>query len=305
MDNPNTGSVDRPALAVALKRVVPFRYMKGDRENISHVWLEADGGFLTLIASDGYRMARATLEADWPNGQWLLDGESCRVFTLGLQDGEAPVSINEQFLSVGNRDLPVVGTRWVDYARIVEAAESGAKVSLILDRQAVQGFLARVQGDVVGLLASGAECRAYAARTINNKTGAMETLSNTVLPTRMVTGEGQAAFQVTYLKEALGHCAENLTFSFGPTAAGILECPDYWHGVMLVGAFPPLTIIPGPREVKVLAWIDDFLKSVRKGKVTAAFRMAAGGLAISWDPQPPATTVAFDGPNSPGYSEGS
>jgi hypothetical protein len=103
--------------------------------------------------------------------------------------------------------------------------------------------------------------------------------------------------------EALSHCAENLTFSFGPTAAGILKCPDYWHGVMHLGSFPPLTVVPGQREVKVLDWVEEFLKSVRKGEVTAAFQMAAGGLTIRWDPQPPATTVGFDGPDAAGYSE--
>jgi hypothetical protein len=155
-----------PALAAAFKRVVPFRYMKGDRDNISHVWVEADGGFLTLIASEGYRMARATLEADWPNGQWLLDGESCRLVVASHQYGEAPVFV--------------------------------------------------------------APC--HSRRVLASAPGG---------------------------------------------------------------------------EVKVLDWVEEFLKSVRKGEVTAAFQMAAGGLTIAWDPQPPATTVAFDGPNSPGYSEGS
>jgi hypothetical protein len=191
MDNPNTGSVDRPALAAALKRVVPFRYMKGDRDQISHVWLEADGGFLTLIASDGYRMARATLEADWPNGQWLLDGESCRLFTLSLHDGEAPVTIGEQFLSVGERDLPVVGTTWVDYASIVEAAEAGAKATLILDRPAVLDFLQNTAGNVIGLWAHGEKCLAFMARSKGDLMKAnvvLETLSVTDLPTVNVTG---------------------------------------------------------------------------------------------------------------------
>ena len=131
-----TGSVQQLALAEALRKVVPFTAGEKEyRENLKHVWFEAKGGTLEITTSDGYRIAHAILEATWPEGNWLLEGAACKQLSYAYSQGEVVVEVYDGKLVVGDREIPVVDSKWVEYRQFYDEVQQGMKAMLIVARK--------------------------------------------------------------------------------------------------------------------------------------------------------------------------
>ena len=79
---PNVGSAE---IAEAFSRVIPFVSKSEDKPVLSCVLMQAGKGKLTLVASDGYRMAMQALDFADTEGKALVNGADLRVIVPALR----------------------------------------------------------------------------------------------------------------------------------------------------------------------------------------------------------------------------
>ena len=46
-------------------------------------------------------------------------------------------------------------------------------------------------------------------------------------------------------------------------------------------------------EREALEWVEEMLRSIRRGEVQAQVRLSKSGMAVSWEPQPERTSITF------------
>ena len=288
-----TGSVQQAALAEALRKVVPFTAgEKEHRENLRHVWAEAHGGTLALTVTDGYRMAHATLEAAWPHGEWLLDIEGCKQLVNTYAPGDVAVEVHDGRIVVGGVAVPVVDTRWVDYRHHYQECQDGMTTMLVAARSVLNKALRGQAGTVAGLKVSGGACTLYLAKQ-DRRDYSLETVATSTLSAQMATGEARAAFDLDRLLEAARHCGDAVTVKLqDETRPALIEGEGYWQILMPVTPFPSeVTLSKTDREA--LEWVEEMLRSVRRGDVRAEVRLGQGRLSVSWEPQPERTVITL------------
>ena len=289
-----TGSVQQLGLAEVLRKVVPFTAGQNEyREGLKHVWFEAQGGSLELTTSDGYRIAHASLEASWPDGKWLLDGTACKQLSYAYSRGEVAVEVHDGKVVVGDREVPVVDTKWVEYRQFYDEVQQGMEAMLIVARKTLTKALRESAGSVVGLRISPKEgCKLYVARQ-DRRDYTMETVGYAVLSTQMATGDSRAAFDLDKLQKAVRQCGASITVKLqGDGKAALIEGTGYWQVLMPLSAFPSEVAFSQP-EREALDWVEEMLRSIRRGEVKAEVRLNTGGMAVSWEPQPEKTSITF------------
>ena len=287
------GSVEHAALAAALRKVIPFTAAEKEyRENLRHVWAEAHDGTLELTAADGYRMAHATLAAAWPGGQWLLGIDGCRQVANAYAAGEAPVELHDDRIVVGGVAVPVVDTKWVDYRGHLQECQDGMAAMLVVAQRVLNRALRGQAGTVAGLKVSGGACTLYVAKQ-DRRDYSLETVGSYPLSAQIATGEAKAAFSVDRLLAAIRHCGESVTVKLqDETRAALIEGEGYWHILMPVAPFPnEVSLSTTDREA--IEWVEEMLRSIRRGDVRAEVRLGQGRLSVSWEPQPERTVITL------------
>ena len=298
---PREGSIRPDQFVATLAKVVPFTAEaatpgRPETDLLEHVWLEVDGGLMGFTTADGYRMAHATIEGDWPNGSWLLDGATCKALVdhtlvAGLED-QVPIVVGEGLLLVGTVEIPVMGATWLEYQqRFYEPAQDG-QAMVIVARKDLKRALQEVPATTVGFSVRDGRCRLYLARE-NKRDHILETLSCVPVKAQMAIGEVRVAFDLEKLKKAVSFCGDTVTLKLREgEKAGFIEGASYWHLLM------PLKVFPNEVELtrthrESLEWVQEMLKAILKGEVQAQVRLGKGSVVVIWDPAQEQTTVTL------------
>ena len=289
------GSVQQFELAEALRKVVPFTAGEKEyRDNLKHVWFEAKDGTLELTTADGSRIAHVTLQAAWPDGQWLLDGSACKQLSYAYSQGEVAVEVYEAKIVVGQLTVPVVDTKWVEYRKVYDEVQANAGAMLIVAKKVLNKALKQATGNIVGLRVSQKEgCRLYVAKE-DRREYTTETVGHAALAVQVATGDARAAFDLDRLRKAMSHCGDSVTLKLqGEGKPALVEGTGYWHILASLASFPK-EVTFSQSERQALEWVEEMLKSIRRGEVQAVVRLNKGGMQVSWEPQPEATNIAFE-----------
>jgi hypothetical protein len=109
----------------------------------------------------------------------------------------------------------------------------------------------------------------------------------------MATGESRAAFDMDRLLKAVRACGDSVTVKLqGEGKAALIEGTGYWQVLMPMSGFPSEVAFT-QAEREALGWVEEMLRSIRRGEVQARVRLNKGGMAVSWEPQPEKTTITF------------
>jgi len=285
-------SVLHYALAGALKKVTPFMETGNGRENLTHVWFEAAGGRLSVTTSNGHCIAHATLEANWPDGQWLLEGTACKVLANSYYQADVAVEIQDEAVAVDKQVLPIADSKWVDYQRFYQEVQEGMEGMAVMSRRPLQRVLREHGGTVVGLKITQTETRLYVAREDQRDFG-LETVACEILATQLATGTARVAFDKDKVNRALRHCGDWVTLKLqGEGKPALIEGTDYWQVLMPLTTFPS-EVNFSQTERESLEWAIEMLRSIRKGQVQAVVQLGKSGMSVSWEPQPERTAITF------------
>lgn len=291
------GRVSHRLLVETLQKVVPFTLEEKDAttrehlEHLKHVWLEVDGGRMEFSSCDGVQLAHATMEADWPNGQWLVQGKASRILIVGsITDEDLPVRLAPARIVVAKTELPVVDTKWLDYRKFYQEATAGVQAMIVLGRKQLRDALKDTAATMVGVKLTRGHCLAYLARD-DRKTMETVTLAKVPLSVQMASGESQACFDMGRLKKLARCCGEALTIKLtGEGKATLFEGEGCWYLLMPTQRFPGEFCLT-PLQRQSLEWAEDLLQSIKKGEVQAQVQLGGGKLVVRWEPPPEQTTV--------------
>lgn len=293
---PESGTVDITAFQAALKKVLPFTGAAA--RDLANVWIDVDGGLVGLTTADGYQMAHTEIEADWPNGQWLLDAEGMKALA-DIEVGEAEVEVvcKADRIVLGDHAVGVVSRKWraENYrASFYDAVEPNATV--VVARSAVNKSLRGKKGDLVGFKVGAGGCTLYVSRLEPE-----ETVACVPLAAQIVSGEAKVAFDMVRLRKAIRHFDAAVTIKLQDVSVAanaqewkpaLFEEDGHWHIMMPYNIFPPEPTLSN-NELSLMDWIEEMQKAIRKGEVKAKVCLAHGGMVVTWDPEPPQTSFEF------------
>lgn len=288
-------SVQAKDLQTTLRRILPF--LGEDHEQYSHVWIEVDGGELRATGSNGYHLVHSWFEADWPNGEWLLDGGMCTKLEAAcdtLPPVDIAVEISDtaiKFNWVGNQEyevlVPVRSRTWIDYSTIKDSVSGNISGRAIIARSELMKFI-RPRGGLVGLELRDGKCFGVRTENMLDTTRAPEVQ----IPTQLVFGEGKAAFDRQRLKPTVESFAGGITVNFQASDKQpvVFEGDRHWHILMPWSEYPQISAL-GVNERKTLDLAADIIDSIRKEEVKAIVDIDEGQMTITWDPEPLRTVV--------------
>ena len=289
------GEVNAADLQTALRRIVPFLTdanldPAGQGAQLKHVWVSVDGGEVRMTTSNGYHVAQTWFEADWPNGGWVLDGEACTQLAQtadSMMTGDLPLEVTDTAIKINDMTVPVRGLTWIPYANVTDPVFAGIVASAIFSRVELMKFI-RPKGAVLGITLRDGKC--FGVRKLEKLTD--ERNSEERIPTQLVTGDGQAAFDRDRLKKAVGTFGSWVTLKLQDSSnkAVIFEGLDHWHVLMPWSEFPIISAL-GRDERVALEWAADMIAAIQKEKVRAIVDIREGRMVIKWDPEPERTEV--------------
>ena len=297
------GSIRPEQFVATLAKVVPSCAEAAtpghpETDMLQHVWLEVDGGLMGFTTSDSYRMAHATLKADWPNGSWLLDGKTCKALVdhtlVAGQEDEVPAVAGEGLLLVGTVEIPVMGATWLEYQqRFYEPAQDWQAMVIVARKDLAKALKEAPAATTLGFSVREGRCRLYLARD-NKKDQSLETLACVPLKAQMATGQVRVAFDLAKLKKTVSFCGDAVTLKLREgEEAGLIEGASYWHILMpLIGGFPTEVELTRTHR-ESLEWLQEMLKAILKGEVQAQVQLGKGSVVVTWDPKPEQTTVTL------------
>lgn len=295
-----SSQVDGDKLAEAFRRLTPFMAGKGTRPGLEAVFVESHGGTLELTACDGYRLAHATLELDFPEGDYLLDGDGCKDFAWRhYGGGQILVEVYQslvklealcpraaevrQVVQVDRLQIP-----YIDYRRL-----SGGTYDTwaIVETKRWIKPLRQHHAEVVGVVYSPEGCRLY----FQNQEG--DTIAVEEGPVQMFSGpERKVAYHGERLRRALTSCGPSVTIKVGdPKRATLFETEGYYHLLMATTGFPREVNFTA-KEREVLTWAEDVLQSVRRGEVFARVEIGGGKLYLELSSERTATEIVVNTP---------
>ncbi len=282
------GEVNAAELQTALRRIIPF--LSEAKEELRHVWVVVDGGEVRMTGGDGYQISQTWFEADWPNGEWLLDGEACKRLAQSadsMMTGDLPLEITDTAIKVNDMTIPVRGLTWLEFQPIMDKARGNMVAHALFSRAELMKFV-RPKAAVLGFTLRGGKC--FGVRKMD-KEGDSRDIEETV-PTQMVDGEAREAFDRTRLKRALDTFGPwvALWFQAGEKEPVILEGADQWHIIMPWSEYPIISEL-GKYEQATLKLAAEMIDSILKEELKANVDLFAGRLVIVWEPEPERTTV--------------
>ena len=282
------GEVNAAELQAALRKIVPFFSL--DKTELLHVWCEVDGGEVRLTGGDGFQLTQVWFEADWPNGEWLLDGAECKKFAQSADStlhGDLPLEITDTAIKVNDMVIPVRGRKWMDYRAVLKMAQAGLIAEALFDRRELGKFV-RPRGDVLGLTLRDGKCFGVRKEGRDPEERGEETL----IATQLVSGDAKAAFDRTRFKKVVDTFGAWITVKFQAesNAPVILEGDHHWHIIMPWSTFPLVSEL-GKHEHDALTLAQDMIAAILKEDVKASVDLREGRMVIEWGESITATTV--------------
>lgn len=193
-------------LATLINRVLPFRSTEQTRYYLNGPLLHGEAGKVTLAASDGHRLMRAPMEADWPQDapEIILAPKACKLLAmLGEEAGDIRLDWDDKRIAAAIGRVSVVAKAidgiFPDYRRVIGIASDKP---MLVDPEDLRAALARLL--VAGDLKTHAVSIDPVADGVALSVQASDNLSNACEEVPCEPGAMPAtAFNARYLQEIL------------------------------------------------------------------------------------------------------